>query len=108
MSEETDKKALFSWKAIRAFVLNYAEKFFVDWALKKVLGSALGGGIKVWLVKTIATKLFDEVAAPVLRLAIRKGYLFYDIQRGKILIKKVMDAKEEGRKEDYYKYLSDV
>lgn len=108
MSETTPKESPFGWKTVRAFILNYAEKFFVDFALKKILGSALGGGFKVWLVKTIATKLFDEVAAPILRAAIRKGYLFYDIQQGKILIKKVMDAKEEGRKEDYYKYLSDV
>ena len=101
-------KDLLDWETVRNFIVSKAEKFFIDFALKKILGSAVGGGLKVWLVKLVAGKLFKEIGEPLLQLAVRKGFLLYDIRQGKILVKKIEDAKREKDAKEYFDNIGNV
>ena len=101
-------KSLANWKATRDFIISGLEKIFINWALKKALGSAIMGGFKAWLVRLITTKLYDELAKPIIELAIRKGYLLYDIKKGKLLLKDINRAKDNKNEADYIDSISDV
>lgn len=105
---EFNLKNLFDWKTVKDFILSKAEKFFIDFALKKLLGSVLAGGLKAWIVKKIAGKLFNELGKPLLQLAIRKGFLLYDVREGKILVKKIDEAKREHDAAEYFKHIGNV
>ena len=96
------------WKSVKNYILGQAERFFIDFALKKILGSAAGGGFKVWIIKMVAGKLFKEIGEPLLQLAVRKGFLLYDIKQGQILVKKIEDAKREKDAEEYFKHIGNV
>ena len=103
-----DLKSILDWQTVKNFILAKAEKFFIDFALKKILGSALAGGFQGWIVKIIAGKLFKEIGQPLLQLAIRKGFLLYDIKQGQILVVKIEDAKREHDAEEYFKHIGNV
>ena len=77
-------------------------------ALKKLLGSVLAGGPKAWIIKFIVSELFEEIVEPLIKLSIRKGLLLYDITEGKITIKKITSAKEQGDSDAYRRNVSDV
>lgn len=89
-------------------VMNFLEDKLVKAALKKVLGSAMAGGFKAWLIKLIVTELAEEVALPVIQLSTRKGLLFYDKVSGSIKYKKIEKAKESGKESEYVITISNV
>jgi len=89
------------WRAVRDKLVEHLKGKAVRLALKKILGAAAMGGFKGWLVKFIVTELFEEVAEPLIKLAVRKGFLLYDKAEGAIKIKKLNEAKEDGNEEDY-------
>lgn len=96
------------WPLIRGQVISFLKGEFIKLALKKILGSSAMGGFKGWLVKFIASELFDEIAKPLLELSIRKGFLVYDKIEGHITLKKVENAKKDHDKSDYLKHISGV
>lgn len=73
---------------IIAFLKGEGFKFLV----KKLVGSAAFAGPKAWLIKFIYDYLFDEFAEPLMKYGFRRMGYAYDVQRGKILLKKVNDA----------------
>ena len=81
---------------------------FVKKALKKIFGSVIKGGFKVWLVTFILEELYENVAEPLIRLAARKGLLIYDKIDGKIKIKKMNKALKEGDEDTYNDILDNV
>lgn len=94
------------WKDI---IINLAKKGFLEFVVKKVLGVALSvGGFKVWLVKYLATELFEEVAEPVARLLIRKGQLAYDKIDGNIKINKIVESVDEENSDDYWDTIGSI
>jgi len=96
------------WAAFKKYLIDFLKGSAVKFALRKILGSAVMGGFKAWLVKFIVTELFEQVAEPLILLSMRKGLLFYDKTRGKIRIKKIQQAKEEGDENTYDSNIDDV
>ena len=82
-------------------LINFLKEKTVKLALKKLLGSAAAGGFKAWLVKFVIIELFEEVAEPLLRLAVRKGLLIYDKIDGNIKVKKIEEAKDDNDEDAY-------
>ena len=78
----------------------------VEVALAKLVGAT--AGFKAWLVKFVVEYFFDTLAEPVIKLALRKGQLVIDKRRGKIVYKKVMDAKDKQNKDDYLDSIGDA
>lgn len=103
MEKKKDRLETFK-KALIDFLKGSAVKF----ALKKILGTAAMGGVKGWLVKLIVTELFEEIGEPVIKYLIRKGALAYDKVEGKIKIKKLEAAKEEGNEDGYNRTIDDI
>lgn len=93
---------------IKAALINFLKGAAVKYALKKLLGSAVMGGFRAWLVKFIVEELFEYVAEPIIKLAVRKSLLVYDKGIGKIRIKRIEKAKEEGDESGYIDNISDV
>lgn len=51
---------------------------------------------------------FDQLAEPVIELAMRKGQLVVDKANGKIVYLKAKKAKQDGNKDDYLDSISDA
>ena len=94
--------------AFKKYLIDFLKGSAIKAALRKILGSALMGGFKAWLVKFAVTELFEQLVQPIILLSIRKGLLFYDKTKGKIRVKKIKKAKEEGNEQDYDTGIDDV
>jgi hypothetical protein len=86
-------------------LLKFLKSNFIDLALKKLLAT---GGVRAWLVKYLASHLFDELVAPVILYTIRKGQLVYDKKTGAVIIGKINHAKENDDERAYTSSISDV
>lgn len=95
-------------QAFKLALINFLRKEFVTLALKKILGSAMAGGFKGWLVKYVATNLYDEVAVPIVNFLGRKGLLFVDKESGKIKVKKINEAKKDDDIDSYSSTIGSV
>jgi hypothetical protein len=60
--------------------------------VKKLFGSAVFAGPKAWLLKFVYDYLFDEFAEPLIKYSFRRMGYVYNVQRGKILVKKMRGA----------------
>ena len=89
-------------------IIDFLEKKFIKTILKKILGNAAMGGFKVWLVKLIATELFDEIGKPLIQAAFFQAGYAYDRIDGKITAKKIREAREEGNEADYNSHVDDI
>ena len=97
-----------SIKMLKTYIINFLKSEAIKLALKKILGNAVAGGFKAWLIKLIITELFEEVAEPVIRLAIRKGQLVVDKTSGKMKVKRIERAKDEGDEDAYTRNIGSV
>lgn len=95
-------------KNLKIQLINFLKGSAVKFALKKFLGSAAAGGFKAWLIKLIVTELFEEIAEPLLKLALRKGHFIYDKIDGEIKLKKIERAKNEEDEDAYTRNIGDV
>lgn len=96
------------WKSARGFLISQLKGEFIKIALKKVLGSSMAGGLRGWIVKYVAEYLFEEIAEPIIKLALRKGRYHYEVINGKILIKALDEAEQGGSDEDYNDAVNDI
>ncbi len=70
-------------------------------ALKKILGSAVIGGPKAWIIKFIISELFDEIGEPLIRAGLNQIGYYYDKIDGNIQIKKLKDARGKNDADAY-------
>jgi len=76
--------------AIVAMMKDKAIKF----AVKKVLGTAVSGGYRFWIVKYVTKELYEKIAEPLVDLYFaNKGYKV-DRELGKIALKEVENAQD--------------
>jgi hypothetical protein len=59
-------------------------------------------------VTWVTEYFFDQLAEPVIELAMRKGQLVVDKANGKIVYLKAKKAKQDGNKDDYLDSISDA
>lgn len=79
---------------LKNFILNLLRSTAVQAVLLNVIGATVG--LKAKIATFVVEHLFDYIVEPVVELAIRKGLLIYDKAEGKILVKKLKEASEEG------------
>ena len=71
------KKISKFWGWFKPALISYLRDTAVKSVLKKLLGSAVIGGPKAWIIKYVATELYDEVAEPLLKaLFTELGYIY--------------------------------
>jgi hypothetical protein len=97
-----------NWQKVKEIIISHLKGAAVKAALKKVLGSSSAGGFRGWLVKFITVELFDELAAPVIKFSIRKGFLIYDKIDGSFKLKKINKAKDENNTNDYWDNIGSI
>lgn len=93
---------------LKKILLDLLKGQAVKLALKKLLGSAMVGGPKAWLIKFIVTELFEEVAEPLIRYALNQVGYYYDKIDGEVKIKKLNRARENNNEQDYNATIDDI
>lgn len=81
------------WDRFKPVLISYLKQNFVKAALKKLLGSAIAGGFKAWIIKYIVTELFEEVAQPLIELAFRKAGYMHEVKQGEHTLKRIQNAQ---------------
>lgn len=101
-------KLKFNWAAIKKIIIEQLKGAAVKAALKKLLGSAVMGGPKAWIIKFIVTELFEEIGEPIIKAGFTfMGYQYARIE-GKIIVKKLEQAREDNNAENYDNASDDV
>lgn len=80
---------------VRDQIVEHLKGKAVKLALKKILGSAMAGGFKAWLIKYIVTELFEEIAQPVINYGFRKFGYHVEVYQGKKLLKRIENAETD-------------
>ena len=93
---------------LKKILLDLLKGQAVKLALKKLLGSAMVGGPKAWLIKFIVTELFEEIAEPFIRYALNQVGYYYDKIDGEVKIKKLDRARENNNEQDYNATIDDI
>jgi len=83
----------FTWEWFKTALIKVLRDKAVKSVLKSVLGSASAGGVKGWIIKYIATELFDEVAKPFMQYVFRKAGYVYDVNQGDHTLKRIENAE---------------
>lgn len=107
-SKEKPMKLKLDWQLIKKAVIEQLKGAGVKLALKKILGTAAMGGFKAWLIKYIVTELFEEIGEPLIKAAFVKLGYYYDRIEGKIIVKKIQDAREDNDADAYDNATDDV
>jgi len=82
-----------AWLVFRNALINQLKGAAVKAALLKILKSAALGGFRARLIAFVVEHLFDDIAEPIIKATfVNMGYLYHRVE-GKILIKRVKDAK---------------
>ena len=101
-------KLKLNWQTIKVALIEQLKGAAVKAALKKLLGSAVMGGPKAWVIKYVVTELFEEIGEPLIKAAfVKMGYL-YDRVEGKIIVKKIQDAREDNDADAYDSATDDI
>lgn len=89
-------------------LMTFLKDRLVKQALKSILGSAAAGGIKGFIIKYIATELFEEVGEPLFKFLKRNGFLVIDKIEGEIKIRKIDRAEVDKNEEAYINSISSI
>ena len=96
------------WKLFKEFLITQLKGQAVKLALKKLLGSAIMGGPKAWLIQYVVTELFEEVGEPLIRAALNQIGYYYDKIDGGIQIKKLEKAKKGNDEQAYNRAVDNI
>jgi hypothetical protein len=95
---------VFSRKNIKKFLKDK----IVVFTLKKILGSAVLGGPMGWLASFVASELYDELALPIVNLALRRSGFIYHKVEGKYQVGKLKKAEGENNEDEYDDVVTDI
>ena len=81
-------------KALKLILVDFLKKELVKQALIDLVKSEAFLGVRTWVVKTIVTHLFDEVAKPIIDLSFRKLGYVVEVKKNEILLKKIQNSAD--------------
>lgn len=81
------------WQVLKDTVIKVTQTQLVRFALKKILGSAIAGGIYGWVITFLVEEGFEHVVQPIMQLAFRKVGYAYSVIDGKHTLKEVENAE---------------
>lgn len=96
------------WKSIKEALINFFKQNAIKFALIKLVKSGGALGFRTWLVKFIVTHLFEEVAEPLIRAGLIQVGYYYNRIDGKILVKKLEEAKRDNDQGAYDRTVDDI
>ena len=86
---------------LKSWTIRILKDKFLKFVLLKVVGSAAAGGPVAWVIKYIATEVFDEIGKPFIQAFFRELGYGVDKIDGAIKVEKLEKAKEENDQEAY-------
>jgi len=95
-------------KTFKEILINFLKGEAIKLALKNILGSAIMGGPKAWLIKFVVTELFEELGEPLIKAALNKIGYYYDKIDGNINIGKIKKARASDDKEGYNQAIDNI
>ena len=81
-------------RALKSILVDFLKKEIVKQALINLVKSEAFLGVRTWVVKTIVTHLFDEVAKPIIDLSFRKLGYTVEVKKNEILLKKIQNSAD--------------
>lgn len=87
-------------QVLSKLIIDFFRKAAVKAALLKLLGSAVMGGFRAWLIKLIVTQMYDSLAVPIFQWGVRKGMLQVDKVTGRIHVKQLRNADTDAEWDD--------
>lgn len=92
MSKASRFSNLLAWA--KPALIKFLKTKFIKTALKKILGSAAAGGIKGWIVKYVATELYDELAKPIINFTFRRIGYIHEVKNGQHVLTRIENAQD--------------
>lgn len=86
---------------LRNLIINQLKGEAFKRASLLVFKSQALGGFRGWLIKVIVKHFFEEIGEPIIKASFIQLNYTYDRIEGKILIKKLKDAKNENNQTAY-------
>lgn len=96
------------WPLLKPKLIEHLKGKAVKLALKTFLKSGAGVGFKAWLIKFIVEELIEEVAIPVINALQVEVVYIYNRETGKVMAKKLNQAREDGDAEAYDNAADDI
>ena len=84
---------MLSRKELTNTLLNILQDRVVKSALSRLIGTT--AGFKAWVLKFVLDEFYDDIAEPVMKLAIRKGLKAYDVSKGGYYNAKFYKARDK-------------
>lgn len=96
-------------KRIREFIYAFLKDKGVKSMIKYILkATAIGGGIKAWIVKELVEYFYEEIGEPVAKAILAKGGYVLAKVDGAIIVNKIDEAKNENNQADYDSSMDDL
>jgi len=96
------------WPSLKPLVIDQLRSAFVKAAVKRVVGTAIGGGFLGAVAKFLAEEFFEDILEPLIRAGfVSIGYTYHRYE-GNILITRVRKAREENNVKDYNVVVDDI
>lgn len=99
------KLPTFDYSGIKAWVVSFLKKEWLNWLAKKILGTATYGGVQGWLVAKFGEQIYKRALAPTVKWLFRKAHREYNEYEGEKQTERVDDAKT---KEEYNDSINDI
>jgi hypothetical protein len=93
------------WKQM---IINQLKGESIKLAFKVLFRSAAFGGIRLWLIKLAVGEFYKEIGEPVIRAVFAEGGYLYDKVEGKIIVKRLKEAKNENNQSHYDSAIDDI
>lgn len=88
-------------KEILKSLINILKGQVLKLALINLVKSGPFMGVRKWFIKIVINHFFDDIAEPIIEYGLRRLQYSFDKKDGKVIIKKIEDAKNEN---DVVKY----
>ncbi|MCK5608302.1 hypothetical protein KAR91_40850 [Candidatus Pacearchaeota archaeon] len=97
-------------QSFKAILISLLKQGAVKAALAKLVGMGIikVAGFRAWIASMLLEYGFDKIVLPCINLMFRKGQLIYDVQEGKVKVKKLREARQNGNQDDYDNAADDI
>lgn len=96
------------WITLRDSLIKELKGESIKLVFKTLFKSAPLGGFRLWLVKIIVKEFYDEIGEPVIKAVFVEGGYQYNKVKGKILVKRLHEAKDENNQSEYDSTIDDI
>jgi hypothetical protein len=77
-------------------------------AFKAIFRSTAFGGFRLWIIKLAVGEFYTEIGSPIIKAVFAEAGYLYDKEQGKIIVKRLEEAKNENDHAGYDHAIDDL